>query len=219
MYAMIPRCTFTSMQTPMASPSDKIDLRRERSVHTRKLLIQATLSVIAKKGLAGTTLSTVSEESGLSRSLVGFHFKSKDQMLTEALRDLLQDYRQGWLDINEQADLGPMEKLKAMIAWELGPIACTRKNLAVWFAFWGEISTRSIYRDLVSESDEEYMGILESLLVKLNGNDPAARTISSGLSAMIVGLWMDFHMSPDEFDRQAAIETCISYIRAVLPAR
>ena len=201
----------------MPSLNNKIDLRRERSVHTRKQLIQATLTVIAKKGLAGTTLSSVSEESGLSRSSVGFHFKTKDQMLTEALRDLLQDYRQGWLDINEREDLGPAQKLEAMIAWELGPIACTRKNLAVWFAFWGEITTRSIYRELVSESDEQYMHILKSLLVELNGDNSAAETISSGLSAMIVGLWMDFHMSPDEFDRHKAVETCISYLKAVLP--
>ena len=203
----------------MSVSSDKIDLRRERSVHTRKQLIQATLGVIARKGLAGTTLSTVSEESGLSRSLVGFHFKSKDQMLTEALRDLLQDYRQGWLDIDEREDLGPAQKLEAMIAWELGPVACTRKNLAVWFAFWGEITTRDIYRDLVSESDEQYMQLLRSLVIELTGDDSLAGTVSSGLSSMIVGLWMEFHLGPEEFNRKSAIQTCRDYLKAMMPAQ
>ena len=111
----------------MPNDSVKTDLRRERSVNSRKILIQATLNVIAKRGLAGTTLTTVSEESGLSRSSVGFHFKSKDQMLAEALQHLLQEYRQGWKTIDEQNELAPAEKLTALIDWELGPVACTKK--------------------------------------------------------------------------------------------
>lgn len=201
----------------MSATIEKIDLRRERSVNSRKQLIQATLSVIAQKGLAGTTLTTVSEESGLSRSSVGFHFKSKDQMLTEALQHLLQEYKEGWIQINEQNELSAAEKLTAMVEWELGHVACTRKKVAVWFAFWGEVTTRNIYKKLVSKSDEQYLQIIKSLIFQLNENESQAEIIAIGLSSMIIGLWMDFNIGVENFDRELARQTCMNYLQALFP--
>ncbi len=201
----------------MPTANTKVDLRRRRSVQTRKQLIQSTLSVISRLGLAGTTLTTVSDESGLARSSVGFHFKSKDQMLTAALESLLHEYRRGWLSINDQEQLSAAEKLKAMVEWELGKVACTRKNVAVWFAFWGEVTTRSIYKKLVSKSDAEYHKIMKSLFMQLDNDENKAEILSLGLSSMIVGLWMDYHIGSHSFKRSLAIQTCLNYLRAEIP--
>ena len=201
----------------MSAVIEKIDLRRQRSISSRKQLIQATLTVIAEQGLAGCTLSTVSRESGLSRSSVGFHFKSKDQMLAETLQYLLNEYRQGWLDISAQEPLSAADKLIAMIKWELGPIACTSKKVAAWFAFWGEVSVRPIYRRLVSQSDEQYHQIIKSLIFEISKNQQRAESIAMGLSSMLIGLWMHYHIDQQSYDRDRAIQTCIDYLKSPFP--
>ena len=47
----------------------------------RQQLIQSTIESIARRGFADTTLANVAAGAGLSRGIVNFHFRSKDQLL------------------------------------------------------------------------------------------------------------------------------------------
>lgn len=204
------------MNSPMSNPAE-VDLRKEKGVNTKQQLIEATIKVIAEKGLAGTTLTTVSKASGLARSSVGFHFKSKDQMLNETLQYLLDEYKAGWLGIYEHQDLSPAEKLTAIIDWDLGPQVCNSEKVAIWFAFWGEVSTRPIYKQLVVDSDNQYHQILQNLAMELCQDQRKANLIANGLGCMVIGLWMDLHIYDEPFDRDLAKDSCYSLLKLHLP--
>ena len=69
--------------------------RKERKANAnkrREQLLNATLRSIAANGLAKTTLATVATEAGLSQGVAVFYFKSKNGLLTEALRSKYQKY-------------------------------------------------------------------------------------------------------------------------------
>ena len=60
----------------------------------RRQLIDATMKCIARKGMSNTTLGDVAKEAGLSQGIVNLHFESKDNLLTETLRSLANEYRE-----------------------------------------------------------------------------------------------------------------------------
>ena len=49
-------------------------------------MLQAALEVIVERGYADTRIADVAERSGTSPALVIYYFKTRDQLLTEAIR-------------------------------------------------------------------------------------------------------------------------------------
>jgi AcrR family transcriptional regulator len=58
---------------------DQVDLPRER-------LLRAALEVLAERGFGDTRLTDIAERAGVSPALVVYYFKTKDGVLTEAIR-------------------------------------------------------------------------------------------------------------------------------------
>ncbi|HEV2240760.1 MAG TPA: TetR family transcriptional regulator, partial [Streptosporangiaceae bacterium] len=54
--------------------------------HRREQMLRAALEVIAERGYADTRIADVAERTGISPALVIYYFKTKDQLLTEAIR-------------------------------------------------------------------------------------------------------------------------------------
>src|ERR1700735_2367346 len=52
----------------------------------REQLLRAALTVIVTRGYADTRIADVAEHAGTSPALVIYYFKTRDQLLTEALR-------------------------------------------------------------------------------------------------------------------------------------
>src|ERR1700734_1370611 len=52
----------------------------------REQLLRAALDVIVERGYADTRIADVAERAGTSPALVIYYFKTRDQLLTEALR-------------------------------------------------------------------------------------------------------------------------------------
>src|SRR3984885_14398518 len=52
----------------------------------REQMLRAALDVIVERGYADTRISDVAERTGTSPALVIYYFKTRDQLLTEAIR-------------------------------------------------------------------------------------------------------------------------------------
>src|ERR1700752_456599 len=59
---------------------------REVTEQRREQLLQAALEVIVERGYADTRIADVAERAGTSPALVIYYFKTRDQLLTEAIR-------------------------------------------------------------------------------------------------------------------------------------
>jgi AcrR family transcriptional regulator len=55
-----------------------------------KQILQAATTVLAKKGYAGTTISQVATEAGVSRGLLHYYFKNKEEMLAKVVRNSIE---------------------------------------------------------------------------------------------------------------------------------
>ena len=123
-----------------------VDLRRAKGEATRRILIESAIIVMAERGLEGTTFATIAEKSGLSRGLVTFHFKTKEQLITAALDLAAQIYEVSWNTHVRIPHLAPAERLATVIAHDVMFVRRHPAILSLWYTTWGE--ARGIYRDL-----------------------------------------------------------------------
>lgn len=188
----------------------------------RQQLIDATISAIARRGFARTTLADIAKEAGVSYGVVSFYFRSKDALLLATLEHLAQEYEAFWKEAVRRAGASPAARLDAIIEADFHPAIASRKKIPVWYAFWSEARSRPAYRKLCAELEYAYYRQTCDLCRQIveeggyDGLDPHA--VAVGLNAMINGLWLDFQIRPANLDREEAKCACRSYLAAVFPA-
>src|SRR6476659_11089398 len=154
----------------------------DKSLSTRRQLIESTIKAIAAGGLQEATLTVVYDMSGISRGLVGYHFRSKDQMLKETLAYLADEYRSGWEATLTDPDASPEERLLGLIDFDLGTVVCSRSRVAVWYAFWGSVRTKQLYRDVCLPADREYMQLIATQIKALKREEQIQGLDADGIA-------------------------------------
>ena len=199
----------------------KVDKRREKSSATRRALIEATIRSIAAHGLSKTTLSSVSDLSGMSRGLVGFHFKSKNQMLADTLQFLENEYDRAWRAQVVDVDLSPAAKVLASVDFDLEFVSEHPTYLSAWYAFWGEARGNQLYREIILPRDRVYVAHARTEIGKIidegNYQGISAEVVAVGLNAIINGLWLELHLDPEAFDFRQARAVYASYLAGLFP--
>lgn len=207
----------------MADLSSKTPARGRAATKAlrRQQLIDSTIESIAKRGFAETTMANVADGAGLSRGIVNFHFKSKEMLLVETLRYLAEEYREAWTRALEKAGPSAADQLAAMVTVDFDPVVCSRKKVAVWYAFYGEAKSRPTYLELCHAEDLEQHEVLCGLCRQLaaeggyEGIDP--EVVATGFGAISDGLWLDMVIQRRLFDREAARRTCTAYLASIFP--
>lgn len=187
----------------------------------RQQLIDATIESIAKHGLTGTTMTTVTREAGVSLGLVNFHFSTKQNLFEETLRYLADEHHQLWKKSYEKASLDPQAKLEAIVAAHFHPTICKRKKITVWYGFFGEAKSRASYRRLVADIDAERLNLSARLcrdIIKEGGYENIApENVAMTLEGLYDGFWLNILMYPKEFTRFDAMRRIHEYLAGLFP--
>ncbi|MEX0281200.1 MAG: TetR/AcrR family transcriptional regulator [Arenibacterium sp.] len=203
------------------SAPQKASKRTESKEVRRGQLIEATIDSIAKHGIGKTTMSTVTEIAGLSVGIVNFHFDSKQNLFEETLVYLAREHHDHWKRAYSDAGLSAQEKLLAIVDAHFHPKICTRKKLAVWYAFFGEVGRRKVYRSLIDEIDDERFdlstGLCADIIAEGGYSVPPARIIARTLEGLYDGLQLNILMYPGEFTRKEANNQIRAYLASVFP--
>jgi TetR/AcrR family transcriptional repressor of bet genes len=174
----------------------------------RRQLIQATLQVVAERGLMGTKISDVTERAGLSVGAVNHHFKSKEELLTATLAYMAEELQAQWYPVLLDTTLSPADRLVAIVDHLYDPKVCTPVKIAVWFAFFGDAHYRQVYRDMVKAFDHERTTAIARISAALKeeggyaGADPEA--IAQSIESLADGLWLALLLYPERVSREAA---------------
>ena len=205
------------VEKPAAKPIRRTESKEVR----RQQLIDAAIESIAKNGIAGTTMSTVTEAAGLSLGIVNFHFESKQRLFEETLVHLAKEYHDVWQ--RAYADAGPYanDKLRALVDAHFQRSVCTRKKLAVWYAFFGEGRRRAVYRELIDQFDDAHWERSTQLcgeIIKEGGYQcPPAKEIARTLEALLDGIQLNILMYPDSYSPSDGRKKVHAYLAAIFP--
>jgi len=196
--------------------------RDDRKDKRRQQLIEATLSVIARQGFAGTRLSDVARQAGVSYGVVSFYFKTKEDLLLATLQSLADEYTQVWRKAVAEAGDDPADRLRAIIEADFSPRIASEKKIAVWFAFWAESRVRANYRKLCAELFNDFhwqiRTIVQELIDQYGYDHLDANRVTLGINGMTDGMWLDMQIQPRDFDRKVARETIEVFLAQLFPA-
>lgn len=208
------------MSDSAVPPAARAQRRTAPPEQRRQQLIQATIRSIARHGLPDTTMATVAREAGLSQGIINLHFQSKERLLLETLKYVVDEYRAVWEKALARDYATPAEKLAALVRVDFDASLVDRDKLAVWFAFWGEIKSRPTYRKLCAERDRDYEEVIRLLCVEIaeeGGYDVDPDKVAWGLFAMSEGLWLDILLSPRRINREDAYRLCMVHLAGAFP--
>ncbi len=69
--------------------------RQERGVRTEEAILQATLRLLAARGVHGTSLDVLAEEVGVAKSSILWHFGSKEELLLRVAERVFEEVARG----------------------------------------------------------------------------------------------------------------------------
>ena len=131
----------------------------------REQMLRAALEVIADRGYADTRIADVAERIGISPALVIYYFKTKDQLLTEAIR-YSEDtwYAQGQRRLAELPTAAA--QIEEAVAMSCLPEADPEPHDSwlLWLDFWALAARNPEVAELRRAADERWRDLISSLV-------------------------------------------------------
>jgi TetR/AcrR family transcriptional repressor of bet genes len=197
---------------------------RTAPLRQRQRLIDACISALHIHGPSRTTVEKVVAIAKMSPGIVRFYFDSKAAMLVASLQFLAAEFEEQVLVPVARQRATPVAALKLLVDLYLDPVIASPRKVSVWYAFWGEASSRQEYYDICGQKDESFAALVRELIATLVTETRQTHLEPDGIALGLIGvleiLWQDFaFQSERDIDRPAAKERCMAYLRSVFPGR
>ncbi|MDG1765127.1 MAG: TetR family transcriptional regulator C-terminal domain-containing protein, partial [Paracoccaceae bacterium] len=136
--------------------------KQTRIQREKRLLIQnAALEVFSEFGLRGATLDKIAQTCGLTKPNILYYYASKDEIYTEVLKSLLEEWIRPLKDISEQGD--PLTEILQYVQKKL-IMSKTRKQESKLFAteiLHGAPLTQNILAGSLKETVDEKVKLFD----------------------------------------------------------
>ncbi|MEP6885317.1 MAG: TetR family transcriptional regulator C-terminal domain-containing protein [Gammaproteobacteria bacterium] len=199
---------------------------RARNAHSRQRqrLIEACISALHIYGPSRTTVEKVVAIAKMSPGIVRFYFASKAAMLVASLQFLSAEFEEQLLVPVSRLKSRPVAALELMVALYLDPEIASPRKVSVWYAFWGEASSRQEYYDICGQKDESFAVLVRELIERLILDTSQPQLDPDGIALGLIGvlemLWQDFAFRTEaDIDREAAKRRAMAYLRSIFPGQ
>lgn len=163
--------------------------RKPIDAQRRQKIIDATLYCISRYGYHETTVAKICAEAGLSTGNIHYYFKGKQNLLEEAMRDVLRRIRQE-MDDGLACDAAPQARLIRMLEGNFHPAIFRSEFCILWLHFWSQAPHTAELGRLEKVNRKRFRQNLCRELAKLAPR-PEADRIARQIIAMVDGLWIE----------------------------
>ncbi len=182
----------------------------------REQMLRAALEVISERGYPETRIADVAERIGISPALVIYYFKTKDQLLTEAIR-YAED---GWYASGQRRLAGlptVVAKIEEIVAMTCLPDADPGVDYSwlIWLDFWAQAARNAEVAAVRQKSDERWRETIRSLVAEgqqsgeLRDVDPDVFAIH--FSALLDGMAIQMALEDPVVDPVTAFELSMRF--------
>jgi TetR/AcrR family transcriptional repressor of bet genes len=203
-----------------------VRIPRARNAHSRQRqrLIDACISALHIYGPSRTTVEKVVAIAKMSPGIVRFYFASKAAMLVASLQFLAAEFEEQLLVPVTRLKSSPVAALELMVDLYLDPEIASPRKVSVWYAFWGEASSRQEYYDICGQKDESFAALVRELIERLIVESSQPQLDADGIALGLIGvlemLWQDFAFRTEaDIDRPAAKRRAMAYLRSIFPGQ
>jgi AcrR family transcriptional regulator len=186
----------------------------------REDLLAGALTCLKDKGWARTTVRDIAAAAGVNHAAIGYHFGSRDALLTEAFMQAIEEWGgeiEGAVRASLDKDATPREQYEAF--WRTA-IASFRTNPKLWLATV-EASIEAQHNPRIAEIIREGMregrsGLAANLLqMPEDSLDPdVKRTVGAVQMALMSGIVIQWLFDPDNAPSGADIATGLTALAA-----
>jgi AcrR family transcriptional regulator len=180
-------------------------------------MLRAALEVIDERGYPDTRIADVAERAGTSPALVIYYFKTKNQLLTEAMR-FSEDrwYESGTGRI---AAIGTAAgRLEELVAMTCLPEAVSEPNESwlIWLDLWAQAGRHPEVASVRQKFDERWRETISSLVLEgqeageFGAVDPADFAVS--LSALLDGFAVQIALADPTVDAERAFNLTMRFV-------
>jgi TetR/AcrR family transcriptional repressor of bet genes len=160
----------------------------------------------------------------MSPGIVRFYFASKASMLVASLQFLAAEFEEQLLVPVGRLKRSPVAALQLMVDLYLDSEIASPRKVSVWYAFWGEASSRQEYYDICGKIDERFAALVHELIERLIVDTAQPHLDPNGIALGLMGalemLWQDFAFRTEgDIDRTAAKHRCMAYLQSVFPGQ
>ena len=195
--------------------------QQSRKARHHKMLIEATIDVIATYGVSGASVSRIIDKAKLSRGMIHLHFENKEHLFAEAAEQMRAEYYEILHGFLEKAGERPEARIEALIEANLGERILDPRTTRIWFAFRGEVSSWPAFAAYADTRDEVLQNLFQTAYLELADgcNDPEtlASDTTYGTIALLEGFWADYLLHSDSFERETAKRIIYRFIAAQFP--
>src|SRR3984957_9933063 len=188
---------------------------RARNAHgrQRQRLIDACISALHLYGPSRTTVEKVVAIAKLSPGIVRFYFASKAAMLVASLQFLAAEFEEQVLAPVSRLKDKPVAALRLLVELYLDPELASPRKVSVWYAFWGEASSRQEYYDICGQKDEGFAALVQDLIARLIAETGQSNLDADGVALGLIGaleiLWQNIAFQDEaDIDRVAYKRRC-----------
>jgi AcrR family transcriptional regulator len=187
----------------------------------RVQMLQAALEVISERGYAETRIADVAERAGVSPALVIYYFKTKDQLLTDAIRY----HDDGWYAIGQSRIAGlptAAARLEEFVAMSYLADADPRPGSSwqLWLDFWAQAARNDAVAGVRQRSDDRWREAIAGLVREGQGagefREIDARDFAIYLSALVDGLTVQLALADPAVDGSRAFDLTMRFVAGQL---
>src|SRR6476620_6524127 len=131
---------------------------------TRDRILKTAVKLFAERGYEATSIRTLAAKAHVNQAAINYHFKTKDGLYREVLRDAIHALTEDQLSHAQQAM--PRERaLGEFVRQQLRPLS-TRDDVTRYIHIlnWEAVQPTEVYRKLVSEEAAPFLGFAVDLM-------------------------------------------------------
>jgi TetR/AcrR family transcriptional repressor of bet genes len=152
-------------------------VRPTNTEQRRSEIVNAFLKVMAEEGYAKATIQAIAKEAGLRSGLIHYHFKHKQEILIELVKQVSASAQARYESLLIDATT-PQEKIKAFIDARLAKgDSADPQTVAAWVV----IGTEAIRQQEVRVEYEKVIGMQQELLEKLIASTYASKRVTPSI--------------------------------------
>ena len=140
--------------------------RKKMTDERKRQIFIGLFHTVVKKGFSHCTITEIAEAANVSRGILHYYFKNKQEMLLELMRVLGETHYEGLQRMIAETD-DPREKLKGVVRFQyLDESKPFHDTAGVWVEFWGQAPHDREVREAVSAIQSRLRRLIADLIVQ-----------------------------------------------------
>lgn len=178
---------------------------RESAQQRKRTLIEATLELVAEKGVQGATVRGIADRAQVTQGLIRHYFSSKEELITAAFEYHMTQMTD--LTFAPVADVkgSARDQLRVFVQSSLMPPVVDPRSIALWAGFLNKVQHDAQMKETHAKTYVQFRDRLENLiraaLEEAGRETEPARLyqLATACNALIDGLWMEGGALPEAF--------------------